>query len=183
LLGARSAHRQLVDQAQLQPGHRVLDIGCGTGNLTLQVKRLYPVVSVVGLDPDPKALRRAQRKAVRQGVIVQLDRGFSDELPYPDGSYDRVLSAFMFHHLTHDEKKQTLHETRRVLRPGGSFHLLDFGRAHEGLIARLLHRSDRLRDNSVNTILGLMREAGFADSREVSHRRTIFGRVVFCRGS
>lgn len=183
LLGARSAHRQLVDQAQLQPGHRVLEIGCGTGSLTLQVKALHPVVAIIGLDPDPKALRRAQRKAERQGVVLQLDRGFSDELPYADGSYDRVLSAFMFHHLSHDEKKQTLHEIRRVLRPGGSLHVLDISGAHKGFIARLLHRSDRLRENSVRTILSLMRDAGFADPREVSHRHTAFGRVVFYRGS
>ena len=186
LLGVKSAHRQLVDQAQLQPGHRILEIGCGTGNLTILIKTVDPAAEVVGLDPDPKALARAQRKAERQGVSVQLDRGFSDELPYTDGSYDRVLSAFMFHHLNRDEKKQSLQEIRRVLRPGGSLHLLDFGGAHEGsggLIARLLHRSDRLRDNSVGTILTLMEEADFADPREVTHQHTILGGIFFYRGS
>src|SRR5688572_7103912 len=78
LLGGGSAHRQLVDQAQLQAGQRILEIGCGTGNLTILVKILYPAVEVIGLDPDPKALARAQRKAERQGVSIQLDRGFSD---------------------------------------------------------------------------------------------------------
>src|SRR2546428_8509731 len=126
LMGGESAHRQLIDQAQLQPGQRILEIGCGTGNLTVLVKTLYPAVEVVGLDPDPKALDRARRKAERQRGSVQLDRGFADELHYTAESYNRVLSAFMFHHLKQDEKKQTLHEVRRVLRPGGSPHLFCF---------------------------------------------------------
>jgi cyclopropane fatty-acyl-phospholipid synthase-like methyltransferase len=185
LLGAASAHRHLVDQAQLQAGHRVLEIGCGTGNLTIQIKTRHPSVDVVGLDPDPKALARARRKAVRVGIALRLDQGFSDQLPYADGSYDRVFSAFMFHHLLHEEKRKSLQEIRRVLRPGGSFHLLDVGsaRGSGGFIARFFHRSDRMRGSSVDTILILMQEAGFADPTEVSHRRAIFGRVFFCRGS
>jgi len=186
LMGAESAHRQLIDQAHLQPGQRILEIGCGTGNVTILVKTLYPAIEVVGLDPDPKALDRARRKADRQRVSVELDRGFSDELHYPDESYDRVLSAFMFHHLKRDEKKQSLLEIRRVLRPGGSLHLLDFGGAHDrsdGFLAHLLHRSEHVRDNSGDTILTLMREAGFADPTEVAQQRTIFGRIFYYHAS
>lgn len=186
LLGTASAHRRLVAQAQLQPGQRILEIGCGTGNLTILVKLLYPAVEVVGLDPDPKALARACRKAERQGVSIQLDRGFSEALPYPDRSYDRVLSAFMFHHLTRDEKQQSLHELWRVLKPSGSLHVLDFGGGHngsDGLVARLLHRSERLRENSSDTILTLMREAGFVDPTEVAHQRTILGRIFYYQAS
>src|SRR5215475_1104449 len=130
-LGAPSAHRLLADQADLRPGQRVLEIGCGTGNLLLMVKRRHPDATVVGLDPDPEALARARRKAARAGLSVQLDRGFADELPYPDGSVDRVLSAFMFHHLEPADRRSALREVRRVLAPGGSLHLLDFGGARE----------------------------------------------------
>lgn len=182
LIGGARAHRQLVDQAHLHAGQRVLEIGCGTGNLTILVKTLHPGVDVVGLDPDPKALDRARRKADRQRASVQLDRGFSDELPYPDQSYDRVLSALMFHHLLRDEKQRTLHEIRRVLRPGGSLHLLDFGGTHDRSsrgLGHLIHRSEHARDNSTETILGLMREAGFVEPAEVAHRRTIFGRLFY----
>src|SRR5205085_3163870 len=108
LMGGESAHRQLIDQADIHPGQRILEIGCGTGTLTMLVKTLHPAVEIVGLDPDPKALDRARRKADRQRVSVQLDRGFSDKLHYSNESYDRVLSAFMFHHLERDEKEQSL---------------------------------------------------------------------------
>jgi ubiquinone/menaquinone biosynthesis C-methylase UbiE len=122
LLGMGSVHRQLVDQARIQPAQRILDIGCGTGNLAMLIKRLHPDAEVVGIDPDPKALARAQRKAGREALSVQLNRGFAEELPYPDASFDRVLSALMFHHLGPEEKEKTLDEARRVLKPDGSLH-------------------------------------------------------------
>lgn len=186
VLGGDSAHRQLVDQTGIQPGHRVLEIGCGTGNLAILVKRLHPGAEVIGLDPDPKALTRGRRKAEREAHSIKFDRGFSDALPYPDGSIDRVLSAFMFHHLLNpDEKTKTLLEARRVLVPGGSLHLLDFGgvtERSEGFLERFLHQTERLQDNAGERVVSLMREAGFEDPAEVAHRvMTIFGRITYYR--
>ncbi len=181
-----SAHRRLIDQADLRPGQRVLEVGSGTGNLALLAKREYPDTHVVGLDPDPKALARARRKAAREDLFVQLDLGFAGELPYPDESFDRALSAFMFHHLEPAEKPAALREARRVLRPGGSLHLLDFGGAKErsdGLVARLAHRSKRLQDNFEDRIPTLMREAGLADPVETGHRVTLVGRYTFYRAT
>jgi ubiquinone/menaquinone biosynthesis C-methylase UbiE len=186
LLGMGSVHRQLVDQARIQPDQRILEIGCGTGNLALLIKRFHPGAEVVGIDPDPKALARAQRKARREVLSVQLDRGFAEELPYPDASFNRVLSALMFHHLGPEEKVKTLDEARRVLKPGGSLHLLDFGGAtarSDGFLARLHQRSERLRNNFGDRIPTLMREAGFADLTEVAHRVTIAGRFTYYRAS
>ena len=186
LLGMGLVHRWLVDQARIQPEQRVLELGCGTGNLAILVKRLHPGAEVVGIDPDPKALARAQRKAGREALSVQLDRGFAEELPYPDGSFDRVLSALMFHHLGPEEQEKSLDEARRVLKPGGSLHLLDFGGAKvrsAGFLARLHHRSERLRNNFGDRIPTLMGEAGFADPTEVASRGTIAGRLTYYRAS
>jgi len=186
LLGMGLVHRWLVDQARIKPEQRVLEIGCGTGNLAILVKRLHPGAEVVGIDPDPKALARAQRKAGREALSVQLDRGFAEELPYPDGSFDRVLSALMFHHLGPEEQEKSLDEARRVLKPGGSLHLLDFGGAKvrsAGFLARLHHRGERLRNNLGDRIPTLMGEAGFADPTEVASRGTIAGRLTYYRAS
>ncbi len=98
LLGGDSARTALVEQAAVRSGHRILDIGCGTGSLVILIKRLHPDVVVVGLDPDPKALARGRRKAERAAVSIRFDQGFSDEPPYPEASFDRVFSSFMFHH-------------------------------------------------------------------------------------
>jgi ubiquinone/menaquinone biosynthesis C-methylase UbiE len=181
LIRSEAAHRQLVQQAAIAPGHEVLDIGCGTGNLTLLGKRLHPRAGFVGLDPDPKALMRAQRKAEERRLAVRFARGFSDALPYASGSFDRVLSAFMLHHLTLAEKQQTLSEVRRVLRPGGTFHALDFGgTGHPGIVAHLFHRAQLA---GQHRIPALMRDAGFADVAELPPRATILGRVSYWRAA
>jgi SAM-dependent methyltransferase len=126
LLGARPAHRRLVAAAGLAPGRTVLEVGCGTGNLLLAAAAAQPAATLVGLDPDPAALERARAKVARKGLPIRLEQGFADELPHPDGSVDRVLSAFMFHHLPQDAKVAMLREVRRVLVPGGELLLLDF---------------------------------------------------------
>jgi len=184
LIGARELHRVLVLQADVRAGQRVLEIGCGTGNATLLLTQLHPDVDVVGLDPDPKALARARRKAERAGVKIGWVEGFADKLPYEDGSFDRVLSSLMLHHLANDEKRAALREVARVLRPGGSLHVLDFGGSHaapDGWLARLLHRHEHLHDDVEGGIPALLREAGLAEPAEVASRPTLFGRVGFWR--
>lgn len=180
LLGGHKVRRALLDAADLRPGMRVLDVGCGTGSLVVELKRSRPEVEVTGLDPDPLALARARRKLERAGLEARLDEGFADELPYPDASFDRVFSSFMFHHLARDVKEGMLREVRRVLEPGGALHLADFGgEAHEhGLLARFIHSHDDLADNFAGAIPRLARAAGFAQVREVSSRRTLFSRVT-----
>jgi ubiquinone/menaquinone biosynthesis C-methylase UbiE len=182
LLGGDAARAMLVEQAVVRAAHRVLDIGCGTGSLLVTIKRKYPEADVVGLDPDPRALARARRKGQRSGIWFQLDQGFADELPYPDGSFDRVLSSFMFHHLENSDKVKTLREARRVLKPGGRFHLMDFATADSvsaGRIARWIHSSPRLNDNSEARLVSLMREAGLSDPKRIGSRRSHAGELAY----
>ena len=178
LLGGDAARKALLAQAALEPTHHILDIGCGTGTLVTLIKRLYPAAEVVGLDPDPKALTRGVKKAAQVRLAVQFDRGFSDHLPYGGASFDRVFSSFMFHHLRSEDKEQTLREVRRVLRPGGALHLLDFAE-HEARrgswLSHRFHRSHNLKDNSDSKILKLMRNVGFANSERVSEGQLFFG--------
>ena len=183
LLGGEAARKVLIDQAALRAGHHVLEIGCGTGTLTTQIKRLHPDVEVVGLDPDPKALARAKRKAIRASVGIQFDPGFADELPYQEASFDRVFSCFMFHHLPADDRGQTLREARRVLKRGGEFHMLDFEGSEDsghGLLTHLLHFRGRVQDNSEGRVLGLMRKAGFADAKKVGRKAMLFAHTAYC---
>ena len=182
LLGADGIRRTLLKQADLRPGHKVLDIGCGTGTLVILIKGIHPDVSVVGIDPDPKALARGKRKAERAGVSVQFDQGFSDELRYPDASFDRVFSSFMFHHIYADQKEKTLREVWRVLSPQGSLHLLDFEPSEDGahgVLGRLLSSSHRFKDNSEASILELMSVGGFASPRKVAGGAMLFGHLRF----
>lgn len=178
LMGGGSQLEAFIARAAIEPGHKVLEIGCGTGNLTLLVKRSHPDAEIVGLDPDPKALARATAKAERAGLGIRFDPGFSQELPYPDASFDRVVSSFMFHHLDLETKEATLREVRRVLVPGGSLHLIDFGEHGHGRLARLFHSNSQLRDSAEDRVLTLMREAGLGNPEELGHRAMLFGSVT-----
>lgn len=174
LFGGDRARMTLVDHAHLQPGHRVLDIGCGTGTLLALLKRLHPDVDVTGIDPDPKALARARRKADRAAASIRLDQGFADALPYADATFDRVFSSFMLHHLEDQEQAATLREVRRVLAPAGSFHVLDFAAPEGGG----LHAHHRIRKSSED-FRALMREAGFVEPTTVARGTMLFGHLSY----
>lgn len=175
LMGFDRARQELITAANIKPGHHILDIGCGTGTLVMKLKRQYPTAQVAGIDPDPKALRRARIKAAT--ASVQLDRGFADELPYKEASFDRVFSSFMFHHLEEQEREDMLREVLRVLRVGGSFHLLDFvvDNTSHGFLDRLFQAHARMKDNKDAAILELMSRVGLTNAAKVHEGRMLFG--------
>jgi ubiquinone/menaquinone biosynthesis C-methylase UbiE len=178
LMGAGHTRQMLIEQAGFQSNQRVLEIGCGTGTLLTLIARQYPGLAAVGLDPDPKALARARTKAARSGVSVQLDQGFADSMPYLAGSFDRVLSSFMFHHIPTPAKLPTLREVRRVLKPGGLFTMLDFGGdVKAGWIARHLHAAHGFEENEESRIIDLMRQAGLVDARRTKRDAVLFGHL------
>lgn len=179
IIGGDKARRLLMNQAHLRPRDRVLDIGCGTGTLAVQLKQSNPDIQICGLDPDPKALARAVHKAQKQHVTVAFEQGFADSLPYPALSFDTVLSSFMFHHLETDVKQKMLVEVRRVLKPGGRFRLLDFEIKDAGSGRHspmcLFHSHKRMKDNRESRILDLMAQCGLAGAKKVESRKAILG--------
>jgi ubiquinone/menaquinone biosynthesis C-methylase UbiE len=177
---------RLIREAALAPGERVLDLGCGTGTLLLLAARAHPDVTLTGVDGDDKALAIARRKLARAGAEVRLDTGLADRLPYPDASFDHVFSTAMFHHLSPDERAGALREVRRVLRPGGAFHLVDFGPT-TGFLSRLTGHlfhavSERAREVFEGRLPERMREAGFAEVGEHGRHATPFGTFYTWRG-
>ncbi|MFD4637926.1 class I SAM-dependent methyltransferase [Lentzea sp. NPDC058436] len=135
--GLHTVHREMVELARPQAGHRVLDVGCGTGNLLRAIGKRHRDVELVGIDPDLKMLARAERKLRRAGLEAKLDRGFAQELAFPDASFDRVFSSLMLHHLDSASQAEMLAEVRRLLKPGGLLVLADMthhghGGAHHG---------------------------------------------------
>jgi SAM-dependent methyltransferase len=106
---------QLVKFAEVKPGQRVLDVGCGTGVVAVTAARQGAKVS--GLDLTPNLLERARENARIAGVDVDFIEGDAEALPYPDGSFDVVLSQFG--HMFAPRPAIAVREMLRVLKSGG----------------------------------------------------------------
>lgn len=182
----RRFKQALIQKARILPGQNVLDLGCGTATLTIMLKKAHPEADVTGLDGDPAVLQIGQTKADKAGVALTLDQGLAYELPYPDRSFDRVVSSLMFHHLTTQDKQQTMKEIYRVLRPGGKFWIVDFGPpkgSWSRFISPVMARLEEVSDNHKGLLLTMMCLAGFQEVTNSDRFATIFGTLYLYSGS
>lgn len=176
--------QRLVTQAQIVAGQRVLDLGAGTGTLTVMIKQSCPSAEVIGLDGDPAVLAIARDKASATEMVIRFDQGLATALPYGDAAFDRVLTSLVLHHLATQDKEQALHEAWRVLRPGGELHVLDFGppqNALAWLISLVVRRLERTADNITGRLPGMIRQAGFTSVTRTGQHMTMIGTLVFYR--
>jgi ubiquinone/menaquinone biosynthesis C-methylase UbiE len=106
---------EFVTRLNLQPGERVLDVACGTGNLTLPAAKSG--ASVTGQDFAPNLLEQAQAQAQAEGLTIQFDQNDAEALPYDDASFDTVIT--MFGAMFTPRPEVTAAELLRICRPGG----------------------------------------------------------------
>jgi len=178
LLGAARARARLLDAADVQPGDRVLDLGCGTGELALALARREPQAHITGLDPDPLALARAREKTEAAAANIEWTQGYAGHAPFPDRSFDRIVSSLVIHHLSSEQKREAFRDALRLLRPGGALHVLDFGPPRtrvDRALSVLFHHGELLRDNVSGALPVWLREAGFSSVSELATLSTAFG--------
>jgi ubiquinone/menaquinone biosynthesis C-methylase UbiE len=195
LLGREQALRRMtVDLARLQPGESVLDVGCGTGALTMLAKtRVGETGRVYGIDAAPQMIAVARRKAARREIAIDFQVGLIEQLAFPDDSFDVVLSSLMMHHLPGELKRQGLAEIARVLKPGGRLLILDMRsrqsesnqsrikrhvqqRGSHAFLAQLLHAGKGL--EGIQDLPRLMTAAGFAQIEAGETRYRSLGFVL-----
>jgi len=177
----RRLRRTTVALAQVRPGERVLEVGCGTGDVALAAKALAgPNGAVYGIDPSPEMIAVARAKAADQACAVDFQIGLIEALAFPDATFDVVLSSLMMHHLPDDLKRQGLAEIARVLKPGGRLLIVDFKRPtdHVGLALTTLLRHGGLQ-TGVQDLSPLLQAAGFAG---IEVGETGFRTLGFVRG-
>ena len=161
--------RETLRRLPMSPGARVLDIGCGTGELLRRLRAKYPHAMLAGLDPVPQMLAEARAKL---NGTEDLRIGYADSLPWPAGSFDLVVSCNMFHYITHPV--EALREMARVLRPGGAIVLTDW--CDDYLACRVCNLYLRLTNRAFyktyrrNECLHLLRRAGFDNVKLDSYK-------------
>ena len=180
----RTFKNALIEQAGFCPGHRVLDLACGTGTLAIWIKQQYPDVDVIGVDGDVAVLTRAIHKAERAGVKLKFDHALSFDLPFSDNYFDRVVSSLFFHHLAWEDKERTAAELFRVLKPGAELHIADWGKAANILMRGLFYFIQLLdgfrttQDNVEGRLIELFEQAGFENVTSTRSFSTIFGTMT-----
>jgi demethylmenaquinone methyltransferase/2-methoxy-6-polyprenyl-1,4-benzoquinol methylase/phosphoethanolamine N-methyltransferase len=165
MLGQEPKFRSMtVDLAAVQPGERVLEVGCGTGSLALAAaRRTDSTGKVYGIDPDPRMIATARDKAARAGLDAEFEVGLIEKLPFDAGEFDVVLSSLMLHHLPGDLQVLGLAEVRRVLKPGGRFLAVDIepptGPHARKLLTHLL--GERMIQGGLKDLEPVLAAAGF----------------------
>lgn len=173
--------RKLLDQAEVGENDRVLDLACGTGTMAAMIKSRHPGTAVVGLDGDPEILVFAREKARKAGLDIEFNEGLSFSMPYPPNAFDVVFSSLFFHHLKPTDKSRTMVEVRRVLKPGGKFHICDWGRPANLALrvaflgVRLLDGFEVTRDNVNGRLPGIIEETGFDEVFVTGNVATMLG--------
>jgi ubiquinone/menaquinone biosynthesis C-methylase UbiE len=166
-----------VDLALIAPGDSVLDVGCGTGEVTLLAKTRAKYGKVYGIDPAPEMIAVARRKATRKGLEIDFRVGVIEALPFPDSSLDVVTSSLMMHHLPEDLKARGLAEIYRVLKPGGRLLIADFMRPTGSFLNHLFvafTRHEGLK-SGIEDLQKLMKDAGFSQITQSSEKVLIIG--------
>src|SRR5512140_2377990 len=118
--------KRTIDLALVKEGDSVLEVGCGTGTLTLAAKQQAgPAGKVCGIDIIPGMIDASRQKAAQAGQEITFEVGSMEKIPFPEDLFDVVLCSFMIFHMSEGTRQKGLAEIHRVLKPGGRLLVLD----------------------------------------------------------
>ncbi len=159
--------RALLDAIAPQSGELILDVGCGTGTMLLALKARAPGARLVGLDPDPDVLARAEKKMRGRIDDIVLLTGFARDAARQMRDADKVYSSLVFHQVPMAEKRSGFEAILDALKPGGVFHLCDYGLQRTPLMRQLFKQVQNLdgfentEPNARGVLPALLVQAGF----------------------
>lgn len=178
----RRFREKTIRYMDIQPGQQILDIGCGTGSLTLMIAAELEDLEVIGIDAAPKMIAIAQKKAKRQKSAARFEVQIAEDITFDNKKFDIVVNSMFCHHIDHELKKKAFAEMFRVLKPGGLLVTADIDKPTTliakaiGWLSRYLLLQPELEDNLRGLLPELIRNAGFA---KVCRHEHIYGLVSF----
>ncbi|HAH63794.1 MAG TPA: class I SAM-dependent methyltransferase [Treponema sp.] len=125
-------HDYLLEKMEWDGSGTLIDIGCGSGAVTIKCAKKYPAARITGIDYWGKtwnyAKEQCERNAEAEGVKDRISfiKGDAAVLPFPDGTFDAAVSNFVFHEvMSQSDKRLVVHEALRVVKKGGRFAFHD----------------------------------------------------------
>ncbi len=107
---------------------KVLDAGCGTGSLAIQLKKEYPQIELYAIDIDSSILQRAIKKSKKERIDISFKRVSIQDTEFLNNSFDIIYSSLVFHHLNTEDKQKSINELHRILKKTGKLVISDFGK-------------------------------------------------------
>lgn len=176
---------QLIQQAELQTGEKILDFGCGTATLTLLIEEQTTDCVIIGLDTDPQIMAIATKKISQNKSSITLTLYDGETIPFSEATFDKVLSSWVFQHLTTSQKIAAFKEINRVLKPQGELHIADWGKAETKLmrflffVVQVFDNFYTTNDNVKGKLPQLIRKGGFQRVDIVGNQSTLFGTLSY----
>ena len=172
---------KLVNLLEPEARDEILEFGFGTGQNLVAIFQRNMATQVQGLDIDPKVQAIAERKLNDIGAKMQLDLYDGGQFPYADGSFNKAFSSLVFHQLDGPTKQHCLNELFRVLKPGGTLLIADWGEAKNRLmrlafyLVQLLDGFKTTNDNVIGLMPEFIMKAGFREVSEEAYINTRLG--------
>lgn len=182
----RELRETTVSLAGVKPGDSVLEVGCGTGTLTLAARRRAgPSGQVFGIDVIPVMIELSQRKAANAGEEITFQLASIADIPFPADHFDVVMCSFMIFHMSEKTRQKGIAEIFRVLKPQGRFLVLDSATPTRPLLKtfiKLISGGELPPD--LRQLRPLMESSGFFDLEiaPVNFRLLGFSPLTFIRG-
>ncbi len=164
--GREGALREMtVKLAPVKPGDCVLEVGCGTGSLTIAAKKQAGTSGkVFGIDIIPGMIELSRQKAAQAHEEITFQLGSIADIPFPSNQFDVVLCSFMIFHMSEMTRQKGIAEIYRVLKPQGRFLVLDLALPTQPLsraIAKMIFGG--MLEHELGELLPVLEASGFSE--------------------
>lgn len=165
LNGAFLVYSRIIRLMMLNPGDKVLDVGCGTGTVLFRLYRKYgDRVSLYGIDPSGDMIQIAISRNKKLNAKVNFQKAIGESIPFKSGLFDWVMISLVMHHLPFEAKVVVIREARRVLKQGGKLLLSDFGKPQNlmgSIIAFIARGHAFMKENIRGDVNEILKRARF----------------------